>query len=158
MPKTSSGSHSTKLRGQQQQALKRGSSSASNKVQTSARLRRAGGKPAKDESDSIKTDVIEDEVTEEDADLKEDSIKEDSIANEIESDEGGIASKKRSSESIAEDSIIKEEYDGDNFAPYNASQSLQARNKIRFGMSSATAAVQESEPKKLTETEKRQED
>ena len=108
------------------------------------RARRPAGKPGKDESDSIKTDQIEDEVIEDE--VKEDSIKEDSIANELESDDGGVISKKRSSESIAEDSVIREEYDGDNFAPYNASQSLQARNRIRFGMNSAAAAVQEAEP------------
>ena len=51
---------------------------------------------------------------------KEDSIKEESIVNEIDSD-SGVGTKKKDSESIAEDSIIKEEYEGDNFASYNAS-------------------------------------
>jgi len=36
-----------------------------------------------------------------------------------------------------EESIIREEYDNDEFESYNASQSLAARNRVRFGMASA---------------------
>ena len=44
--------------------------------------------------------------------------------------------------------MIREEYDDDNFASYNASQNVEARNRVKFGMHSAAAQ------KPLTEVEK----
>ena len=78
----------------------------------------SGRKAAKDLSESIPTEVIDEESMV--ADSKDDSIKEESIANEIDSYDDE-AKMKKSTESIAEDSIIKEEYADDNFASYNAS-------------------------------------
>ena len=102
--KTSSGSASTKLRAVHSRRSSIGTGS-----------KKRSNKNVKSESDSIAEELIEEEFPDDDKD--DDSIKEESIANEIDSDDG----KKRSSESMAEDSIIKEEYDGDNFASYNAS-------------------------------------
>ena len=70
--------------------------------------------------------------------------------NEVESQVSEIIKTKKSTESIAEDSIIKAEYDNDNFAVQNASMSLQARNRVKFGMHSSAA----HELKNMTEVEK----
>ena len=63
------------------------------------------------------------------------------------------AKKKSNSDSIAEDSIIRNEFDDDNHGLNEASASLAARNKVRFGMHSA-AASQSLNQKPQTEFEK----
>jgi len=100
--------------------------------------------PLKEESDSIAEELIEEDSIVRES--KEDSIKEESIANEVDSHRS--EKKKTTSESIAEDSIVRAEYDDDNFASYNASQSLQARNRIRFGLHTA-AAKSDTQPSLL---------
>ena len=89
-------------------------------------------KNVKEESDSIVEDVIEEESA-----IADDTIEEETIA-EI---SGDASSKKKASGtgSIEEESIIKEEYSQDNFDVYDASQSLAARNRVRFGIHSGSA-------------------
>lgn len=70
-----------------------------------------------DDAESILTEVIDEESFGKD----DDTIKEDSIVNEIESDSNNVIKTKKSSESIAEDSIIKNEFDGDNYGLHDAS-------------------------------------
>lgn len=112
------------------------------KNQVSGSFKRTSAKKI-DVAESIRSEVIEEESFGKD----DDSIKEDSIANEVSSE---INKTKKSTESIAEDSIIKAEYDGDNFGLHNASTSLQARNRVKFGMHSGAA----HDLKNMTEAEK----
>lgn len=135
----SSSSASNRLKG------KRQSSGAKDKAQVSGSFKRQSMRKA-DDAESILTEVIDEESFGKD----DDTIKEDSIVNEVESDSADVKKTKKSSESIAEDSIIKNEFDDDNFAVHNASQSLQARNRVKFGMHSSEA----QEAKALTESEK----
>ena len=63
--------------------------------------------------------------------------KSDSIADEV-----GVALKDNSDieSSIKEDSIIRNEYDADNFKVSNAKKQLEARTRVSYGMSSETIA------------------
>jgi hypothetical protein len=90
---------------------------------------RRSGRFAKEESDSIAEDVIEEE-----SNIPSDTIEEDSIAQEV-----SDSSRKKKSDSLVEESIIKEEYSQDNFEVYDAKQSLDARNRVRFGIHSGSA-------------------
>ena len=52
--------------------------------------------------------------------------------------ESGLTdSKKKISESIEEDSIIRDEYDSDNHATSDAIKKIEARNRMRFGLSNS---------------------
>ena len=52
--------------------------------------------------------------------------------------ESGLTdSKKKISESIEEDSIIRDEYDSDNHASSDAIKKIEARNRMRFGLSNS---------------------
>jgi hypothetical protein len=52
--------------------------------------------------------------------------------------ESGLTdSKKKISESIEEDSIIRDEYDSDNHAASDAIKKIEARNRMRFGLSNS---------------------
>jgi len=105
-PKSSSHSASASLR---KPGARKGSGSSKVHIPGSAK-----SKPRMEESDSIVEEMIEEDSLIKEA---EDSIKEESIANEVDSYR---SDRKKSSESIAEDSAIKEEYENDNFASYNA--------------------------------------
>ena len=48
--------------------------------------------------------------------------------------ESHLKSEPRTEDSIAEDSIIRDEYDNNNFTAKDASSSALARNKLRFGI------------------------
>ena len=87
----------------------------------------ASGRRKLQESDSIVEDVIEEESNIQSDTIEEEDIPEASAAS---------SSKKKGSNSIEEDSIIREEYSQDNFEVYDASQSLAARNRVRFGVHS----------------------
>ena len=104
----------------------------------------------KDESESL---IVEDVIDEEVATDKE-SIAEDSIVNEIESEPDTARNKKiKSSDSIAEDSIIRDEYSNDNYGVKNASDRVNALNRVKFGMHSSGAHAL---PPPKTEAEKQQ--
>ena len=66
---------------------------------------------------------------------EEDSIKEDSII--MESGLTNSKVKQSGSDSIEEDSIIRDEFDSDNYAASDAKKKIEARNRIRFGLSSS---------------------
>lgn len=99
------------------------------------------------ESDSIVEDVIEEE-----SNIQSDTIDEEDIPEAS----GASSSKKKASNSIEEDSIIREEYSQDNFEVYDAAQSLAARNRVRFGVQ--TGAPEAAPPPKTQEEAKRQDD
>ena len=80
----------------------RRTSGGKDKNQKSGSIKRLSVKKLND-AESIRSDVIEEESFGKD----DDSIKEDSIVNELESQVSEINKTKRSTESIAEESIIK---------------------------------------------------
>ena len=98
-------------------------------------------------ADSIVEDVIDEE-----SDIAEDTIEEETIAELS----GEVSSKKKASASLEEESIIKEEYSQDNFDVYDASQSLAARNRVRFGIQ--TGSSRAAPPPKTAEEVKKQSD
>ena len=109
---------------------------------------RRSGRHGKEESDSIVEDVIEEE-----SHIADNTIEEESIAKE---NEDVSSSVKKVSDSLVEESIIKEEYSQDNFEIHDASQSLAARNRVRFGMHSGS--VNAPPPPKTAEEVKKQSD
>ena len=110
----SSGSNSNRMKNRRTSA---GANKDRNQV--SGSFKRQSGKKL-DDVESIPTEVIEEESFGKDAD----SIKEESIVNEVESDSAVLNKTKKSTESIAEDSIIREEYEDDNHKLHDASQQL----------------------------------
>ena len=115
IPKKSSSSGSARFK-------KLGNKFGSPRVSSS---RKGKGHHVKDDTESIADEVIDEESLV--GSSKGDSIAEESLAKE---------SASRREDSIKEDSIIKEDYSDDNFESYQASQKLEARNRLRFGMSS----------------------
>lgn len=95
---------------------RRTSGGAKDRNQISGSFKRQSGKKL-DDAESIPTEVIEEESFGKD----DDSIKEESIVNEVESDSAILNKTKKSTESIVEDSIIREEYEGDNHKLHDAS-------------------------------------
>ena len=124
-----------------EESMAKGRSSSSSDVKKPKGLKGSGKlsgqissgrrKNVREESDSIAEDVIEEE-----SNIQDDTIEEETIA-EISGD--ASSSRKKASASIEEESIIKEEYSQDNFDVYDASQSLAARNRVRFGIHSGSA-------------------
>ena len=89
---------------------------------------RAKGK-SKDDTESIVDEIIDEESNIHSS--KDDTI----IEEDMNIGTARSSISKRKDDSIKEDSILDNEYSNDNFESYNASMSLAARNRLRFGIS-----------------------